>query len=55
MSNVKRCIDQRFVFKNSSSACPAFIIKLDIQPELSKIDNPASKKEVAGCETLHVI
>ena len=38
MSNAKRCIDQRFAFKNSGISC-------------LENDNPARKKAVAGCET----
>ena len=32
-----------------------FVSGLDIQSELSKINNPARKKAIAGCETLQVI
>ena len=57
MSNAIRCINQRFAFKNSGQflVLRAAVPGLDIQPELSEIDNPASKKAVAGCKTLQVI
>ena len=51
VSNAMRCINQRFAFKNSGFGVPG----LDVKPELSQIDNLASKKAVAGCQTLQVM
>ena len=42
MSNAKRCIDQRFAFKNSGRSC--LRSGVDIQAEQSENDNPARKK-----------
>ena len=39
MSNVMRCINQRFAFKNSGISCLALM-------QQSENDNPACKKEV---------
>ena len=50
---ILRCIDHRFAFKNSEFWCG--LPSLDIQPELSEMDNSAPKKSVARCETRKVI
>ena len=54
MSNVIRCIDQRFAFKNCGVSCLP-LSGLDIQPEQSENDNSARKKEVPGCEVRRLI
>ena len=51
MSNAIRCIDQRFVFKNSGISCPALIFNLN---NLSTTVLYA-KKLVAGGEIRRVI
>ena len=50
MSNVTRCIDQQFEFKNSGILCLALIFNLS-NPRTQN-DSPASarKKAVQGCE-----
>ena len=48
MSNVMRCINKRFAFKNSGISCLALIFI----PSNPRNDNPVLKKAVPGCYML---